>query len=1027
MLRSSIAAAPRLLRWLLCTATAGTIFAQGVTYPDLTVSPFAPGFFGVGIAPGATSSNVFGVAAQDGTFIAAVGAVVQFNGTTLHTLPALFLPGNGITLLPTGVANADGTALGISADGKIKVGTAQGGTGGSAAYWDMNNQLHSLPKGAGDDATVSALAISPTGSTIAGYVQFTTQFGSAFEAVLWTPGGTGLTRLGMPSGFESTVASAISDDAAFVAGHAIKVDRSVQPPVFQMRAVQQAPGQPIHTLPTLGGNVDTFSYGVSELGSYTVGESGTNAVLWSNLGVELFPGGGESIAYAVRLNPSSPGGGVGRAVGARTLFGENQKAVMWSLVPPRDEGPIKDILQFIYKKSIGTWELTAGYALSQNGYLVGGEGINPNGQTEGWIAVLPPILHPPRILNRVPATATLGVAFSRTTRFEGNTPIAFSAKGLPAGFQINEDTGQITGTWNDAIAVKPGRYSVTIKATNLQGTGSGTFILELQPPSSIKQLIEGHSFLPFAKPPGENTFEWSFGAGLSQNGLVAVGQDAVANDARAFRFTSAEGISALPMLSGALRTYSIAQAVSNDGNTIVGQAASPPDADGNSRSVAVVWQNTQTGAVAKQLLVRSKAMDAFGATNIGLFPAGIVSIATGVSADGSVVVGWGDGSAAGSQTFQAFRWTAVGGLQGLGWLSASMFSEAFGISADGSTIVGTAKDSGSSSVAFRWTQGSGMLSVGRLPGGNSATARAVSANGAVIAGESFINGNDTHAFRWTAGGGMVDLGVLPGDNRSGANAVSADGAIVVGFSRNGFNAPRAFIWDPANGMRDLKSVLVAGNSNLSNWTLRTADGISGDGKTITGDAINPNGDSEGYTAYLSRVVLTGAVSRKIHGATPFDIDLPLMGDPGIECRSGGASGNYQLIFTFADNLSSVGNASVTSGAGSVSSRMIDADTHKYIVNLTGVTNAQVITVDLTSVVDSTGNSSSSVPISVGILQGDTTGNGSVNSSDVSQTKLRSGQAVNTANFRTDVVVSGSINSTDVSAVKLKSGTSLSLP
>jgi hypothetical protein len=61
---------------------------------------------------------------------------------------------------------------------------------------------------------------------------------------------------------------------------------------------------------------------------------------------------------------------------------------------------------------------------------------------------------------------------------------------------------------------------------------------------------------------------------------------------------------------------------------------------------------------------------------------------------------------------------------------------------------------------------------------------------------------------------------------------------------------------------------------------------------------------------------------------------------------------------------------------------------------------------------------------MGVLIGDTTGNGSVNASDVSQTKSKSGQTVGSFNFRTDVNVSNSINSSDVSLVKSKSGTAL---
>ncbi len=97
------------------------------------------------------------------------------------------------------------------------------------------------------------------------------------------------------------------------------------------------------------------------------------------------------------------------------------------------------------------------------------------------------------------------------------------------------------------------------------------------------------------------------------------------------------------------------------------------------------------------------------------------------------------------------------------------------------------------------------------------------------------------------------------------------------------------------------------------------------------------------------------VSRMVHGsAGPFDINLPLTGTPAVECRSGGASGNFQMVFTFANPLTSVGGATF-SGTGSISNRSLGTDPHQYIVDLTGVTNAQTVGVTLSNVIDSTGN------------------------------------------------------------------------
>ncbi len=169
--------------------------------------------------------------------------------------------------------------------------------------------------------------------------------------------------------------------------------------------------------------------------------------------------------------------------------------------------------------------------------------------------------------------------------------------------------------------------------------------------------------------------------------------------------------------------------------------------------------------------------------------------------------------------------------------------------------------------------------------------------------------------------------------------------------------------------------------------------------------------------------LTSVVSRKVHGAQTFDIDLPGTGTPGIECRSGGASNDYQMVFTFATNLTSVDTASVSSGVGAVSSRAIGPNPNQYTVNLTGVTNAQYVTVALGGVQDAAG-ANFGVAHRMAVLVGDTTANGGVNSSDIGQAKANSGQTANAGNFRTDVTVNGTINSSDIGTVKAESGKNL---
>jgi hypothetical protein len=163
------------------------------------------------------------------------------------------------------------------------------------------------------------------------------------------------------------------------------------------------------------------------------------------------------------------------------------------------------------------------------------------------------------------------------------------------------------------------------------------------------------------------------------------------------------------------------------------------------------------------------------------------------------------------------------------------------------------------------------------------------------------------------------------------------------------------------------------------------------------------------------------VSRKTHNAAgDFDVDLPLLGTPGIEPRSGGASGNYKLVFTFPNALSGVSGATVTAGNGSVSSSNIDsADAHKYIVNLTGVTSPQTIHVTLAAVNDGTTSGDLTTPMS--IVVGDTNGDGTVNSADAQQTRNVSGHLTDATNFRSDVNADGVINSADATMVRRNSG------
>jgi len=92
------------------------------------------------------------------------------------------------------------------------------------------------------------------------------------------------------------------------------------------------------------------------------------------------------------------------------------------------------------------------------------------------------------------------------------------------------------------------------------------------------------------------------------------------------------------------------------------------------------------------------------------------------------------------------------------------------------------------------------------------------------------------------------------------------------------------------------------------------------------------------------------------------------------------------------------------------------------VNLSGVANAQTISVALFDLND--GVNTTNLVIPMGVLIGDVNANRVVNASDVAQTKAQVGQPVTTSNFRADVNPNGIINASDVIHVKALSGTFL---
>lgn len=213
-----------------------------------------------------------------------------------------------------------------------------------------------------------------------------------------------------------------------------------------------------------------------------------------------------------------------------------------------------------------------------------------------------------------------------------------------------------------------------------------------------------------------------------------------------------------------------------------------------------------------------------GMHGLGDLPGGdFESMATSVSSNGTVVVG--RGSAQESALADGFRWSFDTGLQPLGNFSTLgfNFSYALGVSDDGRIAVGGSR-SASGNEAFRWTEDAGLTGLGDLPGGSfESYADAISSDGKVIVGESRSEAA-LEAFRWTAKDGMQGLGFLPGlTAESHANSVSDDGSIIVGS-----DGVQAWRWTKQTGITPLNVEL-----EFNGFDQRPI-AVSGDGSTIVG-------------------------------------------------------------------------------------------------------------------------------------------------------------------------------------------------
>ncbi|MHC4396915.1 MAG: hypothetical protein ACYS1A_14810 [Planctomycetota bacterium] len=282
--------------------------------------------------------------------------------------------------------------------------------------------------------------VSADGSIMVGY----SVNGGLTHAIRW---GNGIpTDIGTLTGdAKDTTATAVSDNGNYIVG------QSLIPGGFQAFRWQE--GNMLALGELEGRKFFSSARGISPYGTIVVGESdsffGREAFLWSEengmIGLGDLTGGDfYSIAYDASINGE-------HIVGFGTTT-SGIEAFLWT----QETGMINlaDTLINDYGLDLTGWELKSAIGISNNGTVIAGSGINPNGQVEGWIATIPalppievPMKFTPQALNLSSSGKWVKAHFVLPEDFDvndvdANTPAVIAAFGIESDYIdvfINED------------------------------------------------------------------------------------------------------------------------------------------------------------------------------------------------------------------------------------------------------------------------------------------------------------------------------------------------------------------------------------------------------------------------------------------------------------------------------------------------------------------------------------------------------------------------------------------------------------
>jgi len=265
------------------------------------------------------------------------------------------------------------TATGVSADGTVVVGTKlPGGPGGSEAVRWVNGTATGLGFLPGGTAS-SASGVNADGTVVVGL----STNGLVVQAVRWVNGT--VTGLGFPPSGSFSEARGVSANGKVVVGDALVVVGDA----VRRQAFRWVNGT-MTGLGSLPGDTDSSASGVNANGRVVVGEAfnpiENQAFRWVNgtmTGLGFLPGGISSVAFGVSAD--------GKVVVGTGFAGEETQALRWTAATGMQS--VKALLQAA-GVNIPGWRLFEATAVSADGTTIVGNGRDPNGRNQAWIADL---------------------------------------------------------------------------------------------------------------------------------------------------------------------------------------------------------------------------------------------------------------------------------------------------------------------------------------------------------------------------------------------------------------------------------------------------------------------------------------------------------------------------------------------------------------------------------------------------------------------------------------------------------------